>query len=81
MIPQEVLDRAFPIGDPVHHSGRVYHVLRRYYRKSRGVVLYDLVEVVRPPARPTHAYKVPESRVHKPSLRTLGLFDPGHPAR
>ena len=63
----------FKVGDPVHHNSGIYRVSARYYRRSAEVILYDLVEVVRPGQRAGKRSKVPEHQVHKPSLQTLGL--------
>lgn len=64
---------AFKVGDPVHYRGIVHTVLRRYYRKSKDHIVYDLREVVKAPARPRYANGVPQDMVHKPSLSTLGI--------
>lgn len=71
---EELRTRAqFKEGDPVHYCGIVHTVIRRYYRKSKDQILYDLREVVKAPARPRYANAVPEDLMHKPSLYTLGI--------
>ena len=70
----ELLARAkFKEGDPVHYRGVVHVVIRRFYRKSTDQIMYDLREVVKAPALPSHALNVPQELVHKPSLQTLGI--------
>ena len=64
---------AHRVGDIVHWRGTVYRVIARYWRRSTGRIVYDLLESVRPGATPRRQYKVAEAECHKPSLHTLGL--------
>ncbi len=73
-VPKEIIESvAHKVGDPVHYAGIVHRVSRRYYRKSTGEILYDLVEVVKPGGIPRHPSGIPEKHVTKPTLGSLGL--------
>jgi hypothetical protein len=64
----------FAPADYVHYQATVYRITARYYRPSADLIVYDLLEIVRPGHRPRVQHRVPDQRLHRPSLHSLGLM-------